>query len=96
MFSHHKHLQELSLNWTNIQPTTHAPLSVEVLSLKGNEIKQFLETCYNGTSSLFPELVSLDLSNNLIHDIPYKVCLTKLQHLNLLWNRVTVISKKKL
>jgi Leucine-rich repeat (LRR) protein len=38
---------------------------VQVLSLKGNGIKQFPATCYNGTS-LFPELQSLDLSHNSI------------------------------
>jgi hypothetical protein len=88
MFSHHKHLKELSLNWTNIQPTTHAPLSVEVLSLKRNGIKQFPATCYNGTSSLFPELQSLDLSENFIDGIINEVCLPKLQYLSLRENEI--------
>jgi hypothetical protein len=62
---------------------------VEVLSLQLNDIERFPETCYKGSVSLFPELLSLDLSRNRIFDLPIvNVCLPSLQYLNLQWNYV--------
>jgi Leucine-rich repeat (LRR) protein len=89
LFSNLRNLTELSLAGTEIAATTmDAPLSVEVLNLEDNVMDQFPETCYNTTSSLFPELLSLDLSNNAIEHTNTMICLPKLQFLNISGNRM--------
>jgi Leucine-rich repeat (LRR) protein len=68
---------------TFIKPITDSPLTVGKLTLEQNEIKQFPETCYNGTSFLFPKLWFLSLSDNKIETLPTLVCLRSLKYLKL-------------
>jgi Leucine-rich repeat (LRR) protein len=68
---------------TFIKPITDSPLTVDMLTLTQNEIKQFPETCYNGMSSLFPELLYLFLSDNKIDTLLTLVCLPSLRYFRL-------------
>jgi Leucine-rich repeat (LRR) protein len=70
------------------------PLSMlESLEMKGNEITEFPETCFNGTSSLFPALQTLSMGYNIIPRLPENVCLPSFTELSLRDNGITVISE---